>query len=77
MTVRVTSDVHIGHRKVAEIRGFASVDEHDDHPAADWRAGLRPGDQAGVHGDVVVSMLNRALSVLADLSGGFGTGVGT
>ena len=30
-----TSDLHLGHERVAALRGFLSVKEHDDHEVAD------------------------------------------
>ncbi|MDT8915809.1 metallophosphoesterase family protein [Amycolatopsis sp. PS_44_ISF1] len=69
MTVHFTSDLHIGHRRVAEIRGFSSAHEHDEHLAASWRAVVKPADQVWVLGDIAASSPTRALEVLADLPG--------
>lgn len=66
-----TSDLHISHPRVAEIRGFDSVDEHDD-----WIASLfdqtGPGDQIYVLGDVIGRDRDwdRALNLLWGLPGG-------
>lgn len=55
MTTYFTSDPHFGHRKVAEIRGFDSPEEHDAALAANWRAVVRPGDKVWVLGDLAMS----------------------
>jgi len=47
-----TSDLHLRHRKVAELRGFQSVDEHDALLAERWDRMVRPQDEVWVHGDV-------------------------
>lgn len=49
--VYFTSDLHIGHAKVAAIRGFESVDHHDAWIAAKLAA-LQPKDQLWVLGDI-------------------------
>jgi calcineurin-like phosphoesterase family protein len=61
----MTSDLHIGHRHIAGIRGFASVDEHDEHLAAKWRVAVKPGDQIWALGDTVAGAPTRALVILA------------
>lgn len=47
-----TSDLHIGHIKVAELRGFTSTAEHDAVLAANWDRTVAPSDQIWVLGDV-------------------------
>lgn len=51
-TIRFTSDLHLGHPKVAEIRGFESTDEHDEHLAWRWRTFVHEHDVVYVLGDV-------------------------
>lgn len=49
-----TSDLHIGHRKCAELRGFGDDTEaHDAALAERWDAVVRPEDQVWVLGDVI------------------------
>lgn len=59
-----TSDLHLGHAKVAEIRGFNSPLEHDVELEARWRSVVRPDDIVWVLGDLCIS----GLSALAPLS---------
>lgn len=58
-----TSDLHIGHRYVAQLRGFNTVEEHDAHLAAQWDQTINPNndrpDQVWVLGDISVGG-NRA-----------------
>lgn len=67
--VLFTSDLHFGHRKVAETRGFASVEEHDDHLRHQWASTVNPGDLVYVLGDIAVSSPVHALRCLAGLPG--------
>jgi len=64
-----TSDLHFGHRKVAELRGFESTDAHDETIAANWHEVVRPKDQVWVLGDIAVSSPQRALAILSTLPG--------
>jgi calcineurin-like phosphoesterase family protein len=64
-----TSDVHIGHRLVAELRGFGDdVAAHDQAIAAAWDV-VGKDDTVWVLGDLAVSSPVRALALLADLPG--------
>lgn len=47
----VTSDLHFGHRKAAQFRGFASVDEHDRHLIDRWSSVVTKRDTVWVLGD--------------------------
>lgn len=48
-----TSDLHVGHRMVAGLRGFGDdIASHDAELAARWDAVVRPVDQVWVLGDV-------------------------
>ncbi|AHH20820.1 putative bacteriophage protein [Nocardia nova SH22a] len=49
-----TSDLHIGHRMVAELRGFTDPADHDDALAANWDRVVRPDHQVWVLGDISV-----------------------
>lgn len=47
------SDIHVGHRMVAGLRGFGDdIDAHDAALAANWDRVIRPDDQVKVLGDV-------------------------
>ncbi|MFC9995780.1 hypothetical protein [Nocardia sp. NPDC127526] len=49
-----TSDLHIGHRRVAELRGFDSTDAHDRELAFNWDWMIGPTDIVWVLGDISV-----------------------
>ena len=46
-----TSDLHLGHVHVAELRGFESVAEHDQALINHWNAVVSPDDDVWVLGD--------------------------
>ena len=70
MTTFYTSDLHIGHPRVAiEHRGFPTTDDHDETLAEVWRARVKPDDVVYVLGDVAVGGIPRALEVLDKLPG--------
>lgn len=46
-----TADPHLGHKKVSEIRGFASTDAHDSAFAQKWRQQVKPLDEVFILGD--------------------------
>jgi calcineurin-like phosphoesterase family protein len=64
-----TSDLHIGHRYVAELRGFGSVEEHDAALAERWDAVVNPSndraDQVWILGDISVGGNRAELAALA------------
>ena len=67
VSVWFTSDLHFGHRLVAEKRGFPSIEEHDAAIAKAWPA--RADDQVWILGDLAVSSPRGALGILACLPG--------
>lgn len=69
MSVWFTSDLHLGHRMVSELRGFPSADEHDRHLAEQWRSRVRPSDHVWVLGDLAVSSPTNALAIIESLPG--------
>lgn len=69
MTVWFTADLHLGHRFVTELRGFASIDEHDTALCDAWRKVVRPADQVWVLGDIAVSNPTYALELIDGLPG--------
>lgn len=64
-----TSDIHLGHRKVSEIRGFEDTDDHDHQIVMQWLKQVKPEDTVYVLGDVAVSGYGYALSILKQLPG--------
>ncbi len=69
MTVHFTSDLHLGHRKAAEHRGFTDVDLHDYAIQRRWADVVSDGDDVWVLGDLAASSPRHALLVLAELPG--------
>lgn len=65
----VISDLHLGHKKVAEHRGFDSVEEHDAELVRNIRAAVKPDDHMIFCGDIASSNPNHALTIVADLPG--------
>ncbi|OQZ87914.1 hypothetical protein BST11_25465 [Mycobacterium alsense] len=83
MSVWFTSDLHIGHRLCATIRGFipecqslpvnerrieSGVVDHDSELAGNWDAVVKPGDQVWVLGDISAGGTAAQLSALQWLS---------
>jgi calcineurin-like phosphoesterase family protein len=54
-TIWFTSDTHFRHAMVAQLRGFASAEEHDEAVIARWNDTVRPGDTVWHLGDVGMS----------------------
>jgi calcineurin-like phosphoesterase family protein len=70
--VWLTSDLHIGHRMVSQLRGFDNPAEHDAELAHRWDALVRPGEQVWVLGDISVggkANETRALDWIAQRPG--------
>lgn len=63
-----TSDLHLGHPRVAELRGFDSVAEHDAAIVEGW-SGVKSDDVVWVLGDIAVHKPAVALQVMARLPG--------
>lgn len=67
-----TSDLHLGHEKVAKLRGFDTVEEHD-RAVMDSLTGLKPGDELWILGDLSSGKpddINRALALMSAFRGG-------
>lgn len=47
-----TADLHLGHEKVAHLRGFETVEEHDNTVLASLGANVRTTDELFVLGDI-------------------------
>lgn len=73
MTVYFTSDLHLGHRRVSELRGFTSTAEHDLTLYRTWAATVRRDDVVYVLGDVTgttsTGATDHALATLKSLPG--------
>lgn len=68
-TVHFTADLHLGHRRVSEIRGFATIEQHDEAIAAAWRAKVAEADLVYVLGDICLGNLAAAIEQIAGLPG--------
>jgi calcineurin-like phosphoesterase family protein len=65
-------DLHFGHEKVSQIRGFADTNEHDAAIIAKWRRQVQTDDHVFVLGDISSGARQgelAALSILATLPG--------
>lgn len=68
--VYFTSDLHFGHRLVAEHRGFGDDwQAHDEYLMERWRSVVKPKDQVWVLGDIAVSRHAYALDLIGQLPG--------
>lgn len=63
------SDPHFGHKKVAELRGFDSVMEHDQHLANSWLDKVSKRDTVWILGDLALSSPSTALEIIGSLPG--------
>ena len=64
-----TSDVHFGHKKVSELRGFNDTVSHDEAIIREWERVVKKNDIVYVLGDIAVGYHQYALDVLKDLPG--------
>lgn len=69
MATLFTSDLHVQHKRVAELRGFETTAAHDAAIAANWEAVVREEDVVWVLGDLAMSSPDAALALLASLPG--------
>lgn len=63
----LTSDLHLGHKLVSDIRGFRDPQEHDDTIAVRWKRMIQPDDDVWVLGDISAGGAASQLSALAKL----------
>ena len=63
-TVFFTADLHLGHKKVSELRGFATPEEHDAHIISVWNRRVTKRDTVYVLGDIALSNHERALDII-------------
>lgn len=70
-TVWYTSDLHLGHLRVAGLRGFDSTQAHDTAVLGSWERVVRDVDTVWVLGDLTVDErnLDYALASVAGLPG--------
>lgn len=65
----VTADLHVGHAKVAGIRGFSDTASHDAELVRRWNRAVNPLDKVIILGDVTMGSLGNARPVLRQLLG--------
>lgn len=63
------SDLHFDHLRTAIDRGFATVQEHDDHIINAWTNAVAPEDTVWVLGDLTVRAPARTLEIMHHLPG--------
>jgi calcineurin-like phosphoesterase family protein len=69
VTTFFSSDSHFLHRLVADQRGFASPEEHDEAVVERWNETVRPGDMVWHLGDVGLGNEAGILAVASHLNG--------
>ena len=52
--VRFIADLHLGHKFMATHRGFASVEDHDEHIITQWNSVVHKRDTTYILGDVTM-----------------------
>lgn len=67
--VRFTSDLHLGHEKVAGLRGFNSAEDHDIAILGNWHSTVQDEDIVWVLGDLCMGNPTSALAALKTLPG--------
>lgn len=65
----LTSDTHFGHEKVAKLRGFDTVAEHDIYLGVAWMATVAEDDTVWHLGDVAMGGWRNSLPLLRELPG--------
>ena len=63
-TVFFTADLHIGHKKVSQLRGFKTPEEHDAHIVSVWNSTVTNRDTVYVLGDIALSNYDHALDLI-------------
>lgn len=68
-TIWYTSDLHLGHPRVSELRGFERTEEHDASILKSWRKQVKPKDTVYILGDIATDEVEYALNVIKSLPG--------
>jgi calcineurin-like phosphoesterase family protein len=69
MTTWFSSDFHLGHKKMAEVRGFKSVEEMDISIIESCNALVKPGDDFYILGDLSFTTPGKTIDLLRELRG--------
>lgn len=65
----LSSDLHLGHIFVAELRGFTNVEEMNNCIITLWNASVRPSDTIFLLGDLVLGQKSESLPLVGKLNG--------
>lgn len=65
--IRLISDLHLGHEKMAQRRGFKSSEEHDEYLIKEWNKVVSKRDTTWILGDI--TMEKSDYSILDKLQG--------
>lgn len=63
----VIGDTHFGHKKIAEVRGFDSIEAHDETLVENWNRAVKPKDTVWHLGDVLFG--KASFAILGRLNG--------
>lgn len=63
------SDTHIKHKKVAELRGFDSMEDHDEFIRDSWKNRVRKNDQVILLGDLSMGSVTDTIEFFKELPG--------
>ncbi len=66
--VRFIADLHLGHRSMAQHRGFSSTEEHDEFIISQWNSVVHKRDVTYILGDVTMER-TEAYPLLDQLNG--------
>lgn len=63
------SDTHIKHKKVSELRGFDSIEAHDEYIKDSWNSVVKKNDQVILLGDLSMGSVQDTLDFFSTLPG--------
>lgn len=69
MNTWFTSDLHLGHERVAQLRGFSDVETHDAAILDNWISAVDPIDIVWMLGDLCLGNPEPAINALLGLPG--------
>lgn len=69
MNIYFTSDPHFHHKRLAELRGFASVEEMNEALIDNWNTTVLPKDEIYVLGDLFFCGVSLSQDILSRLNG--------
>lgn len=64
-----TADTHLGHLLVSQIRGFGSVEEHNEAVIRNWNEEVSADDQVFLAGDAVLGVRRLTLPLFSRMNG--------